>query len=131
MVTLRVKQLRTNMTDAERRLWRVLWARSLGSKFRRQVPLGPYVVDFVCFQSKVIVELDGSQHADSKSDMVRDQYFKDRGYRLLRFWNSDVMNNQDGILQRIVELTDPSPGAPLRGAPPSPSRGEGKRKAAP
>jgi very-short-patch-repair endonuclease len=115
------------MTDAERKLWRALRARSVGAKFRRQVPLGPYVVDFVAFDVRVIVEVDGGQHAASTTDHRRDQYFRERGYRILRFWNNDVMSNLDGVLTTIVAATNPSPGALLRNAPPSPSRGEGKR----
>ena len=78
MVAPHVKQLRTFMTDAERKLWRNLRSRSLSAKFRRQVPLGPYVADFVCFEAKIIVEPDGGQHADSKTDVVRDGYFAER-----------------------------------------------------
>jgi very-short-patch-repair endonuclease len=114
------------MTDTERKLWRALRARSIGPKFRRQVPLGPYVVDFVCFESKMIVEVDGGQHAGSAKDAIRDKYFDDRGYRVLRFWNSDVLSNLEGVLTAIAE-SHPSPGAPKAGAPPSPSRGEGVR----
>jgi very-short-patch-repair endonuclease len=124
MVTPRVKQLRVNMTDAERKLWRVLRSRSIGPKFRRQVPLGPYVVDFACFESKLIVEVDGGQHAGSVTDARRDRYFGERGYRILRFWNNDVLRNLEGVLTVIAD-SYPSPDAPLRGAPPSPSRGEG------
>jgi very-short-patch-repair endonuclease len=108
------------MTDAERKLWRALRARNVGAKFRRQAPLGPYVVDFVCFESKVIVEVDGGQHADNAKDAIRDRYFSDRGYRVLRFWNNDVLRNLDGVLISIA-ATHPSPGAPKAGAPPSPS----------
>jgi hypothetical protein len=98
----------------------------MGPKFRRQAPLGPYVVDFVCFEEKLIVEVDGGQHAMSKSDAARDRYFVDCGYRVRRFWNNDVLRNLEGVLTVIAE-SYPSPGAPLRDAPPSPSRGEGKR----
>jgi very-short-patch-repair endonuclease len=125
MVAPRVKQLRTLMTDAERRLWYVLRSRGVGAKFRRQVPLGPYVVDFVSFDAKVIVEVDGGQHADNKRDVARDRYFTGHGYRVLRFWNNDVLSNPEGVLESIDAVIHPSPGAPLRGAPPSPSRGEG------
>jgi very-short-patch-repair endonuclease len=120
MIAPNVKRLRTNMTDAEQKLWRALRSRSVGPKFRRQVPLGPYVVDFVCFDSKLIVEVDGGQHADSVGDAKRDRYFSVQGYRVLRFWNNDVLKNLEGVLIRITEFADPSPGA-LR-APPSPSR---------
>jgi very-short-patch-repair endonuclease len=120
MVAPHVKRLRTFMTDAERKLWRALRARGVGPKFRRQVPLGPYVVDFVCFEAKLIVEVDGGQHAENSRDAERDRYFVKQGYRVLRFWNNDVLKNAQGVLTRIIEYADPSPGA-LR-APPSPSR---------
>jgi very-short-patch-repair endonuclease len=125
---LRAKQLRTLMTDAERRLWYVLRSRGVGVKFRRQVPLGPYIVDFVSFDAKVIVEVDGGQHADNKRDVARDRYFTGRGYRVLRFWNNDVLSNPEGVLESIDAVIHPSPGAPLRGAPPSPSGGEGLKE---
>jgi very-short-patch-repair endonuclease len=116
------------MTDAEQKLWRALRSRTSGAKFRRQVPLGPFVIDFVCFEAKVIVEVDGGQHADNPRDARRDRYFSDQGYRVLRFWNNDVLKNMEGVLIRIAEFADPSPGA-LR-APPSPSRGEGRTEPA-
>ena len=112
MIAPYVKRLRTSMTDAERKLWRALRARSIGAKFRRQVPLGPYIVDFVCFETKVVLEVDGSQHADNKRDAIRDRYFIDRGYRVLRFWNTDVLLNLDNVLLQISDETHPSPGAP-------------------
>jgi len=123
MIAPNVKHLRTFMTDAEQKLWRSLRSRGAGWKFRRQVPLGPYIVDFVCFDSKLIIELDGGQHAESERDAKRDRYFTGQGYRVLPFWNNDVLKNTDGVLSRIAELADPSPGA--QRAPPSPSRGEG------
>src|SRR5687767_3162787 len=123
MVSANVKQLRTFMTDAEQKLWRALRSPGIGGKFRRQVPLGPFVVDFVCFESKLIVEVDGGQHAENRRDIKRDRYFLDQGYRVLRFWNTDVLKNLDGVLARIAEFADPSPGSPppLRsgGSPPS------------
>jgi len=128
MIAPNVKRLRTYMTDAEQKLWRALRSRASGAKFRRQVPLGPFVVDFVCFEAKLIVELDGGQHADNPRDTRRDRYFSDQGYRVLRFWNNDVLKNMEGVLTRITEFADPSPGA-LR-APPSPSGGEGKTEPA-
>jgi very-short-patch-repair endonuclease len=125
MIAPHVKHLRTFMTDAERKLWRALRSRGAGFKFKRQVPLGPYVVDFVCFDLKLIVEVDGGQHMESRRDAKRERYFEDQGYRIARFWNNDVLTNLAGVLQRISE-SDPSPGA-LR-APPSPSRGEGETR---
>jgi very-short-patch-repair endonuclease len=113
------------MTDAERKLWHALRSRSIGAKFRRQVPLGPYVVDFVCFEPKLIVEVDGGQHLENARDIIRDKYFERQGYRVLRYWNNDVHSNLDGVLMTIASAIDPSPGVPRTGTPPSPSRGEG------
>jgi very-short-patch-repair endonuclease len=95
------------MTDAEQELWRALRSRGVGSKFRRQVPLGPFIVDFVSFDAKLIVEVDGGQHADSQRDARRDRYFADHGYRVLRFWNNEVLKNLEGVLIRITEFADP------------------------
>ena len=96
------KQLRSNMTDAEQRLWRHLRAHRLnGRKFRRQQPLGPYVVDFVHLGSKVIVEADGGQHNESERDLRRDAWLESEGYRVLRFWNHDILNNTETVLEVI------------------------------
>jgi len=84
------------------KLWLCLRDRRLsGHKFLRQVSIGPYVVDFICREHGLIVEVDGGQHAGSVSDEVRDSYFAERGYRTLRFWNSDVLSNLDGVLTSI------------------------------
>ena len=97
------KTLRANGTDAERRLWQVLRAHRLGGlKFRRQVPINGYIVDFVCFELKLIVEADGGQHADSVSDMARDAHFAAAGFRTLRFWNNDILANLDGVATEIL-----------------------------
>jgi len=96
------------MTDAEARLWYFLRDRRfVGFKLVRQAPIGPYVVDFLCRQTKLVIELDGSQHADSARDAMRDAFLKGHGYRVLRFWNSDVFINREGVLTVILkELTD-------------------------
>jgi very-short-patch-repair endonuclease len=115
------------MTNAERRLWYRLRAhRFAGHKFKRQVPIGSYVVDFACLNRKLIIEVDGGQHAATRRDRRRDGWLKNQGFEVLRFWNSDVLANTDGVLELIMMKLDdrPSPGA-LR-APPSPQRGEGK-----
>ena len=124
------KKLRSNMTDAERRLWYRLRAHRFdGHKFKRQIPVGPYVLDFACLGRKVVIEVDGGQHADSQSDIPRDSYLRDQGFQVLRFWNNDVLKNTDAVLEVILSAlaTAPSPGA-LR-APPSPQgeRGRGVR----
>ena len=95
------KQLRSNATDAERRLWSILRAGRMGAKFKRQVPLEGYVLDFVAFDAKLIVEVDGGQHAESVSDTRRDLHFAALGYRTLRFWNNDVLSNLDGVHRAI------------------------------
>ena len=89
-----VKPLRSNMTDAERRLWYWLRAhRFAGHKFKRQVPLGRYVVDFACLNRSLVIEVDGGQHADSARDRQRDAWLRARGFEVLRFWNNDVLKN--------------------------------------
>ena len=130
MSLAQAKKLRSDMTDAERRLWYRLRAhRFAGHKFKRQVPIGPYVADFACLGRKVIVEVDGGQHADSQKDAERDHYLRSEGFHVLRFWNNDVLRNTDGVLEMILRAlaTAPSPGA-LR-APPSPQGERGKRSA--
>jgi very-short-patch-repair endonuclease len=119
------------MTDAERRLWYHLRAhRFAGHKFKRQVPVGSYVVDFACLNRKLIIELDGGQHAGKAADKRRDAWLKMRGFELLRFWNNDALRNTDGVLELIMMALNerPSPGA--LNAPPSPHRGEGKHNSA-
>src|SRR5262245_4118658 len=101
-----VRRLRATMTDAERKLWWALRSRGIGPKFRRQVPLGGFIVDFVSFELKIIIEIDGSQHAGNLRDAMRDRYFAERGYRVLRFWNNDVLKNLDGVLEVIFAMTD-------------------------
>jgi very-short-patch-repair endonuclease len=101
--TTRVRQLRTNATDAETKLWFAVCDRRLaGFKFVRQKPIGPYVVDFLRRDRNLIIEVDGGQHAESKRDQVRDAYLASEGYRVLRFWNSDVLGNLDGVLETIL-----------------------------
>ena len=122
----RAKRLRRELTDAERKLWGLLRSRQLnGAKFRRQQPIGPFIVDFVCLDRRLVVEADGGQHSGSKRDQQRDAWLSSRGYRLLRFWNRDILGNPDGVICVIADaLIAPHP---AQAAPesPSPSRGEG------
>ena len=98
-------------TDSELRLWRLLRDRRLsGFKFRRQVPVGPYIVDFLCVGAKLIVEADGSQHAESPRDKVRDAYLESQGWKVLRFWNNEVSQNREGVLETIFAHARPSSG---------------------
>ncbi len=115
------------MTEAERRLWYRLRAHRFGGlKFKRQVPIGPYVVDFACVGRRLVLEVDGGQHANNASDRIRDEFLRQQGFHVLRFWNNDVLQNTSGVFQVVKAHLQaiPSPGA-LR-APPSPRRGEGK-----
>ena len=90
-------------TEAEQRLWRPLRDRRLsGLKFRRQVPIGPYVVDFLCVGARLIVEADGSQHAENRRDAARDAYLANEGWTVLRFWNHEVLQNRNGVLDTIL-----------------------------
>jgi len=94
-------RLRRDMTDAERWLWGRLRNRGLeGAKFRRQATIGPYVVDFLCMEKRLIVECDGGQHSEA-ADAPRTAWLEGQGYRLLRFWNHDVLGNDEGILATI------------------------------
>ena len=98
------KTMRRDPTEAEYALWQLLRARRLGGmKFKRQEPLGPYICDFVCHERLLIVEADGSQHASSARDGVRDRYFEMKGYRTLRFWNEDIQENIDGAAEQIIQ----------------------------
>ena len=107
--TALARKLRRNLTDAERLLWSRLRRRQInGMRFRRQEPIGPYVVDFVCREVDLIVELDGGQHSETEaSDTARTQFFQKANYRVLRFWNNDVMQNTDGVLAAIAEALGP------------------------
>jgi very-short-patch-repair endonuclease len=97
------RRLRRQSTDAETRLWFALRDRRLGGfKFVRQEAIGPYIVDFVCRERKLIIEVDGGQHAENARDRVRDDVLTAGGYRVLRFWNSDVLSNTDGVLCTIL-----------------------------
>ena len=111
--TARSRELRSNATEAELRLWRRLSARQLaGVRFNRQFPIGPFICDFVSRGAKLIVEVDGGQHAaQAEADARRTAYLKAQGYRVIRFWNNDVLENTDGVVEAIeqVLLNSPSP----------------------
>jgi very-short-patch-repair endonuclease len=98
----------------EVRLWRVLRGRQLGGfKFLRQEPIGPYFADFACREARLVIELDGSQHADSDYDARRDTFLVSRGYRVLRIWNNEVLTNLTGVADAILAAlaeTAPHPG---------------------
>ena len=123
----RARRLRRDATDAERKLWTILRNRSLGeAKFRRQVPVGPYIADFLCHDPAIIVEADGGQHGAFATDARRDRCLQDLGFRVLRFWNNDIVENIDGVASAILTaVRTPHPPTAARWAPPSPHRGEG------
>lgn len=107
------KRLRQNATDAERLLWQRLRSRQLaGYKFRRQATVGPYIVDFLCVGTKLVIEADGGQHSPDR-DAERTAWLEARGLRVARFWNNDILQNIDGVLQSIQLLLEkeekPSP----------------------
>jgi len=108
MASMLARRLRKNPTDAESRLWRHLRQKQLGGyRFRRQVPLGPYVADFVCQSEKLVVEVDGGQHADrTEDDARRSRWLITNGYRVLRFWNNDVLGNTEGVLETILRALE-------------------------
>ena len=93
------------MTDAERKFWRVVRNRGLeGFKFVRQEPVGPYFADFACRDLHVVVEIDGSQHSESVRDKIRDEYIANAGYRVVRYWNNDVLTNIEGVADDLLRV---------------------------
>jgi very-short-patch-repair endonuclease len=98
--TERARALRSNATREERTIWGLL--SRYRPKFTRQLPIGPYVVDFACRQAKLVIEIDGGQHAESERDIVRDQWLADQGWSVFRVWNSDVRQNPIGAAEAIV-----------------------------
>jgi very-short-patch-repair endonuclease len=118
MASERARYLRRNRTTAERRLWWQLRdLKEIGFKFRQQVPIGHFIVDFACLSQRLIVELDGGTHStdlELRRDRARERYPMDQGFRVIRFWNADVMQNMEGVMDTIVAALhtptpDPSP----------------------
>ena len=109
------KGLRKSSTDAERLLWRYLKAKQFnGLKFRRQAQIGKFIVDFVCYEQSIIIEADGGQHAiEKEKDEERTQWLNSQGFRVLRFWNNDILTNIDGVMERIRMSCDSPVNAPL------------------
>ncbi len=104
-VVAKARKLRRSSTDVERKLWHRIRDKQIDEfRFRRQRPIGKYIVDFVCLDAMLIVELDGGQHAeDAAYDQKRTAFLESLGYRVLRFWNNEVIENMDGVLQRLQE----------------------------
>lgn len=108
MANERARHLRRNQTEAERRLW--LYLKDMkreGFHFRRQCPVGPYVADFLCYSARIIIEVDGGQHGTDEGiehDQRRDEWFAKDGYRVLRYWNSDVLGNTESVMETILSI---------------------------
>lgn len=124
------RRLRKDATDAERKLWSALRHKQIeGFKFRRQVPIGEFVADFACLSQRLIIEVDGGQHdAERERDAARTAWLNARGYRVIRFWNNDVLDHLEGVVQTILTaLQDhPPPQPPPQGGRGRKGREEGK-----
>lgn len=105
----KARRLRRDATEAEKRLWNEARRAFPGVKFRRQSPVGPYIVDFLCFAEKLVIEVDGGQHAENAADARRTAYLEGQGFRVIRFWNNEVLSNTAGVLQAIDMALSPSP----------------------
>jgi BirA family biotin operon repressor/biotin-[acetyl-CoA-carboxylase] ligase len=110
MANERARALRRNLTDAERKLWHALRRDALGVNFRRQHPIGNYIVDFVCLDRKLVIEADGGQHAEAQAahDAARTAWLEQQGYEVLRFWNTDILTNIEGVVDVIRSKLDAS-----------------------
>ena len=112
-MTDRARTLRSSMTDAERRLWAILRGDRMGTRFRRQLVIDRrFIADFCAPQVSLIVEVDGGQHVDNPHDALRTAHLERRGYRVLRFWNHDVLSNTDGVVESIIDTLQPLPPHP-------------------
>ena len=123
------RRMRSALTEAELKLWNAVRAhRLMGLSFRRQIPIAGYIVDFACPTHRLIVEVDGSQHGDDEGlrrDDIRTRWLQSEGYRVIRFWNNDVMSRTDAVLETIHDIiTVTPPRLPAAGDPPP--QGEGK-----
>ena len=110
--TARARNLRKNLTDAERAMWNILRYRKVaGFRFRRQAPIGPYIVDFVCFENGLVIEVDGGQHAKlASNDALRTKWLESEGFRVIRFWNNQVLEDLDAVRDAIwMAVGDSSP----------------------
>jgi very-short-patch-repair endonuclease len=120
----RARQLRRDRTEAEDKLWRGLREKLPAQKWRFQVPFHPYYADFACLKAKLIIEVDGGQHDEARAkDERRTRFLEGKGFRVLRFWNNDVLQNLDGVLEVIAN----SLSAPEREGAAKPRKGEGDR----
>ena len=131
MANERARELRRNQTAAERKLWRSLrLLKRDGFHFRRQAPIGHFIVDFACISSRLVIEVDGGQHnaeAGRNSDESRDADLRRRGFTILRFWNNDVMANPEGVMEAVRRAltNETSPTPPRLASLADPPRGRG------
>jgi very-short-patch-repair endonuclease len=103
----RARELRNNPTDAEKTLWRHLRTKQIhGLRFRRQFPIGPFIADFVCLQARLVIEVDGGQHADNAADEARTAWLGSQNFEMLRFWNNEVLQNVEGVVEVISARVD-------------------------
>ncbi|HEY4343897.1 MAG TPA: endonuclease domain-containing protein [Parvibaculum sp.] len=105
MANERARALRRDQTDAERKLWSILRRNTLGHSFRRQHPIGKFIVDFICLDQKLIIEADGGQHDEEQAayDAARTAWLEERGYKVLRFWNNEILGNIEGVAE-VIQL---------------------------
>src|SRR5215472_10840889 len=123
-ITKHARERRVNMTEAEQVLWKELRKYSLGWRFRRQFPISPYIVDFAYLEARLVVEADGGHHARSGGRDLRDSELRRRGWRVLRFWNNEILANREGVSRTITETLGPPPDRSPHPNPP-PLAGEG------
>jgi very-short-patch-repair endonuclease len=111
------KHLRKRQTDAEGLLWNRLRAKQIdGLRFRRQEPIDRYIVDFLCYEVRMVIEVDGGQHVEQKKvDKERDDWLASQGFKVLRFWDNDVLTNVEGVLEKIKDQVTPSPSPSRQG----------------
>jgi len=111
MNIIQTRELRKNMTDAEKKLWSLLRNRQFeGLKFRRQHAIGKYIVDFICFEKKIVIEVDGSQHLENRIyDANRTEWLQKQDFKVIRFWNNDVLNEIEVVLDKLYEKIKNSP----------------------
>jgi very-short-patch-repair endonuclease len=118
--------MRSKPTPAEHRLWQILRAKRLaGYKFKRQLAIDGYIVDFACPRRRLIVEADGGQHSENRADAKRDAYLTGQSFRILRFWNTDIFENEEGVLTSILDALQAPLPARLQRAVPPPLKGGG------
>ncbi len=123
--TIRAQELRNNATPAERLLWRQLSRRQLnGWKFSRQMPVGPFVCDFMCRELGLVIEIDGGQHSENPGDATRTAYIESEGFRVVRYWNNEVRDNLPGVIENLRALLDRAHPLP----PPASGRGRAAQR---